>query len=324
MYTSRTHRSIALVVTLLSMAGFHSGASAQWKPDRAVTIVVPYSPGGGVDAQARAVAHELQRIWGQPVVVDNSPGADGAIGTRKVVEAKPDGYTLLMQIPSLTLIKSVPASKGFDPVSQLVPVSAVSSLPAVFVANAKVPGKTLADVIRYCKTAVQPCSFGTTENVARLQAKLLGAEAGIDNLIVVNYKGGGQLITDLVANNVNISISGMTAMLPHHKSGSLKILATLGRKRSLVIADVPTTVEADFPSFDSITWYGLFAPKATPPAVLQGLATAVSEAVRGEAAMKTFVNLGADPIGNTPSEFAAMVRSEGQRMDALAKRFPLE
>lgn len=324
MIAFRARSALALAFTTLTIAGFHAGAHAHWKPDRPVTLVVPYAPGGGNDVQARAVAQELARIWGQPVIVDNSPGADGMIGTRKAIAAKPDGLTLLVQIPSITVLKSVPSSKGFDPVSQLVPVSAFSSLPGVFVTNAKVPGRSLSDVVRNCKAAAQPCSFGTTENVARLQAKMLGAESGIDNLIVVNYKGGGQLIPDLVANNVNMAIMGITAALPHHKSGSLRILAIMGKKRAQVAPDVPSAGEAGFPSLGAITWYGLFAPKGTPTTIVEGIASAVSEAVKAESVLKTFSSLGAEPIGNTPVEFTAMVRDESQRMDALAKRFPLE
>lgn len=315
-----------MAVAALTFAAGTTAAGAQpaWKPDRPVTLVVPYSPGGGTDAQARAVATELQRIWGQAVIVENTPGADGAIGTRKVTDAKPDGYTLLVQIPSMTLIKHVPGTKGFDPIAKLTPVSAFSALPAVFVSNAKLPGRTLREVIDNCKTATQPCSIGTTENTARLQAKQLAAEESIKELTIVNYKGGGQLITDLVANNVNMGIMGLTAALPHAKAGTLRILATFGSKRIPGIGDIPSTVEAGFPSYSATTWYGLFAPKATPAPVIDAIASAVTEAVKGDVAKTTFASIGAQAIGNSPSEFSAMVKDESARMDALAKRFPFE
>jgi tripartite-type tricarboxylate transporter receptor subunit TctC len=299
-------------------------AQPAWKPERPVTLIVPYSPGGGTDAQARAVATELQRIWGQAVIVENTPGADGAIGTRKVTEAKPDGHTLLVQLPSITLIKHVPGTNGFDPLAKLTPVSAFSALPAVFVSNVKLAGKTLREVVNNCKVATQPCSIGTTENTARLQAKQFAAEEGIKELTIVNYKGGGQLITDLVANNVNMGIMGLTAALPHAKAGTLRVLATFGSKRVPGIGDIPSTVEAGFPSYSATTWYGLFAPKATPPAIVQAIAEAVAVAVKGDAATKTFAGIGAQAIGDNPAEFAAMVKDESMRMDSLAKRFPFE
>jgi tripartite-type tricarboxylate transporter receptor subunit TctC len=314
------------VLALAALSAFSTApvahAQATWKPEKLVTIIVPYSPGGGTDVQSRAIAKELQRIWGQTVIVDNTAGADGLIGTRKVIDSKPDGHTLVVQLNSLTLLKHLPLFKGADPVSQLTPVSAFSSLPGVFVASAKLPVKSVAEVTRYCKA--QPCSFGTTENVARLQAQMYKAETGLENVVVVNYKGGGQLITDIVANNVNVAIMGVAAALPHYKAGTLKILASAGKKRSSVLEEVPTAVEAGMPGMDEAVWYGIFAPKDTPAHIVQGIAVAVQEAVKADEAKKTFALLGAEAIGNTPAEFAAMVKHEAERMGALAKRFPIE
>jgi tripartite-type tricarboxylate transporter receptor subunit TctC len=315
-------RIFTLALAFAASLGASTAAQAQWKPDRLVTLIVPYSPGGGTDAQSRAVARELQRIWGQPVIVENTAGADGLIGTRKVIEARPDGYTLLVQLNSLTLLKHLPGFKGTDPVTQLAPVSAFASLPGVFVVNAKLPVKTVGEMTRYCKA--QPCSFGTTENVARLQAQMYKAENAIDNMVVVNYKGGGQLITDIVANNVNVGIMGITAALPHYKSGALRILASAGKKRSAVLPDVPSATEAGMPGMDEPVWYGVFAPKDTPVSIVQGVAAAVREAVKADDVKKIFGALGSEAIGNTPAEFAAMVKVEADRMAALVKRFPIE
>lgn len=323
MTASVNRRALALLLPAVVLAPMAVHA-AEWKPERTVTLVVPYSPGGGVDAQTRAVAQELAKAWGQSVVVENAPGADGLIGTKKVIATKPDGHTLLVQINAITVVKHIPSNKGFDPLPDLLPVSAFSQLPGVFVANGGVPGKTLAEVVRNCKSSPKPCSFGTTESTARLQARQLAVEAGLDNMVVVNYKGGGQLITDLVAGNVNMSIMGVTAAMPHYKSGALKILATMGAKRASVTPDVPSAAEAGFPSMSNVTWYGLFAPKGTPKNVVDGIAAAVAQAVKGEATTKTFTTLGAEAIGNSPAEFEAMVRKEGERIDELVKRFPLE
>jgi tripartite-type tricarboxylate transporter receptor subunit TctC len=321
---AHARRSLALGLALAAVLAAAPAARAQavWKPEKQVTLVVPYSPGGGTDAQSRAVARELQRIWGQTVIVDNTAGADGLIGTRKVIESKPDGYTLLVQLNSLTLLKHLPTFKGTDPVTQLVPISAFASLPGVLVANAKLPVTSVAELTRHCKA--QPCSFGTTENVARLQAQMYKSETGMDNLVVVNYKGGGQLITDLVANNVNVAIMGITAAMPHYKSGALRVLASAGKKRSPVLPEVPSALEAGMPGMDEPIWYGIFAPKDTPANIVQGIAAAVREAVKAEDVKKTFAVLGSEAIGNTPAEFAAMVKDEGERMGALVKRFPIE
>jgi tripartite-type tricarboxylate transporter receptor subunit TctC len=298
--------------------------AADWKPDRPVTLVVPYSPGGGTDAQTRVVAKELQQIWGQPVIVENVPGADGVIGTRKVIDAKPNGLTLLVQLPSLTLIKHLPTFKGSDPLAQLAPVSAFSALPGVVTANAALPVKSMEQLVRYCKSAATPCSVGTTENMARLQARIMGEENALPTLVVANYKGGGQMITDLVANNISFAIAGSTAVLPFVKTGALRVVMTMGDKRSAVLPDVPTAIEAGYPSFDATTWYGLFAPKGTPAEVQEGIAAAVRQAVKREDVRKSLFTIGAEPVGNTPAEFAAMVQREAKRIDAQVKRFPLD
>ncbi|SFN29330.1 tripartite tricarboxylate transporter substrate binding protein [Variovorax sp. OV329] len=315
-----------LAAAALAAAMLTPQAQAQpaWKPDHPVSLVVPYTPGGGTDATARAVARRLGELWGQPVVVENMPGADGLIGTRRVMEAKPDGYTLLLQVPSIVVTRHVPGLKGVDPLARLTPVTAVSISPAAIVASAKVPAKTLAELVGYCKSASTPCSIASGESLARISARQLAAEAGIPNLIVVNYKGTGAIVTDMIANNVNMAFTGITAALPHYKAGTLKILATQGKKRAAALPEVPTTAEAGFPQFQSVTWYGLFAPQGTPASVTQGIVSALHEAVKDPDVQKTIAAAGAEPLVNSPAEFAAQIREDSARMDALVKLYPLE
>lgn len=313
-----------LIVTASALVAQAVGAQTAWKPDRPVSLVVPYAAGGGTDATARAVARRLGELWGQPVVIENMPGADGLIGTRRVMEARPDGYTLLLQVPAIVVTKYTPGLKGIDPLARLEPVTAVSVSPAAIVASAKVPAKTMAEFVAYCKTAATPCSLASGESLARISAKQLAAEAGIPNLIVVNYRGTGAMVTDLIANNVNMAFTGITAALPHYKAGTLKIFATQGKKRAAALPDVPTSTEAGFPQFQSVTWYGLFAPKGTPPNVTQGVVAALREAVKDADVQKTIAAAGAEPLVNSPAEFAVQVREESERMGALIKQYPLE
>lgn len=299
-------------------------AQAVWKPTHPVTLVVPYAAGGGTDATARAVARQLGVLWGQPVVVENMPGADGLIGSRRVMEAKADGHTLLLQVPAIVLTKYMPGLKGIDPLARLTPVTAVSQSPAAIVASAKLPVKTLAELFQHCKAAAAPCSLASGESLARISGKQLADEAGIANLITVNYRGTGAIVTDMIANNVNFSFTGITAALPHHKAGTLRILATQGTKRAAALPDVPTTAEAGFPQFQSVTWFGLFAPKDTPAAATQGIVAALREAVKDPDVQKTIAAAGAEPVVNSPAEFAAQVQHESERLGALVKRYPLE
>ncbi|MET3179358.1 UNVERIFIED_ORG: tripartite-type tricarboxylate transporter receptor subunit TctC [Variovorax guangxiensis] len=319
----RTIRALLPAAALFAMAP-SAFAQAAWHPDRPVTLIVPYSAGGGTDATARVISKQLGVIWKQPVVVENMPGADGLIGTRRVMEAKPDGYTLLLQVPSIVVTKYTPGLKGIDPLARLEPVTAVSQSPAAVVASAKLPVKTFGEFVQYCKAAAQPCSLGTGESLARISAKQLAAEAGLPNLIVVNYRGTGAIVTDMIANNVNMAFTGITAALPHYKAGTLKILATQGQKRAAALPEVPTTAEAGYPQFQSVTWFGLFAPKGTPPAVTQGIVTALREAVKDTDVQKTIASAGAEPVVNAPAAFAAQVREESERMAALVKLYPLE
>jgi tripartite-type tricarboxylate transporter receptor subunit TctC len=297
-------------------------AQQTWKPDRPVTIVVPYSPGGGTDTLARFMSKELARLWGQPVNVENNPGADGLIGSRRVIDAKPDGYTFLVQLPSLTLNSHLPGFKGADPVKQLIPISVFATLSGVLVANSAVAGSTVAEVMKNCSTAAKSCSFGTTENTARLQGQRLLID--YPQLVIVNYKGGGQLITDLIGNNVNMALMGYTALIPHLKTGSLKLLMTSGKTRSPVIPNVPTAVEAGFPQLESETWYGLFAPLGTPQAIIDSVAATIREAAKSESYLASVATLGGSPGGNTPAEFAEMVRKDNERYSALVRQFPIQ
>ncbi len=318
-------RSLLLAGSAACLAsGLPSAALAQspWKPTRPVTLIVPYSPGGGTDVMARHLAKEMSRRWDQPVNVENHPGADGLIGTRRAIDSRPDGHTYVVQLPSLLLIRHLPAFKGVDPASQLVPVSAFSVLSGVYVANTAIPGNNLAELAKHCNAATTPCSFGTTENTARLRLRMLARD--IPSMIVVNYKGGGQLITDLLSNNVNVGSMGYTAVLPHMKSGKLKVLMSSGRQRSPILPDVPTAAESGFPQLTGETWYGLFGPLGTPPAIAQAVAAVVRESVKEESIQKAFGILGATTIGNSPEEFAKMVSEEDERLTTLVKRFPIE
>jgi tripartite-type tricarboxylate transporter receptor subunit TctC len=240
------------------------------------------------------------------------------------MEAKPDGYTLVLQVPSIVVTKYTPGLKGIDPLARLEPVTAVSQSPAAVVASAKLPVKTLGEFIQYCKSAAQPCSLATGESLARISAKQLAAEAGLPNLIVVNYRGTGAIVTDMIANNVNMAFTGITAALPHYKAGTLKILATQGPRRAAALPDVPTTAEAGYPQFQSVTWFGLFAPKGTPQNITQGIVAALHEAVKDADVQKTIASAGAEPVVNSPAAFAAQVRAESERMAALVKLYPLE
>lgn len=299
-------------------------AQPVWKPGHPVTLVVPYAPGGGTDTVARAVSRQLAEIWGRPVVVENLPGADGLIGTRRVMDAKADGSTLLLQVPAIVLTKYTPGLKGIDPLARLQPVTAVAQASNALLVSGKLPVKSLAEFVQYCRRPGQRCSVATTDNQSRVMSRQLVSEEGLDNTVIVNYRGTGAIVTDMIANNVDIAFTGIAAALPHHKTGTLRFIATTGDRRAEALPDVPTTAEAGFGRYRSINWFGVFAPSGLPPAAAQGLVVALREAVKAPDVRKTILAAGAEPLVNTTAEFTAQVREESERLGALVKRYPLE
>lgn len=311
----------SLALGVLSAQAAHAGS---WRPDRPVTLVVPYAAGGGTDAAARAVSRSLGAVWGQPVVIENQPGADGLIGTRRVMDARPDGYTMVLTVPSITLAQYQPGYKGGDPLAGLEPVMALADTPPALVSTGKVPAKTLDELIAYCRTAATPCSFATGENSAKFVGKKFAAETGLSNLIIVNYKGSSAIIPDLVAGNVTMSYTGISAALAHHKTGALRIVSTFGPARSPSVPEVPTIREAGMPNFELMTWYGLFAPKGTPREITQSISDAVKEASKDPEVQRTLLLTGAVPLMNGPAEFAPQVRQVQDLYRDLAKKYPLD
>jgi tripartite-type tricarboxylate transporter receptor subunit TctC len=319
------HRpSITRLAAALSFAFAACSAQAQadWAPTRAVTLVVPYNAGGGTDATARAVARKLTDIWHQPVVVENIAGADGLIGTRRVMDAKSDGYTLLFQVPSLVLMKYQPSLKGIDPLSQLAPVTAVATSPTALVITGTLPIKTLQELITHCQQ--NPCNAGSGENSSKIRARQFAADNKLSDLAIVSYRGTSPIVNDLVSGNLTMAFTGITAAMPLHRAGRLRILVTNGDKRAPALPDVPTSVESGWANSYSVTWYGVFAPKGTPSAVTSAVAKAMKEAGKDPEVQHAIEVAGAEPEFSTPDEFAERIRQDDQRLSVLAKRFPFE
>ena len=309
---------------LLAAAALLGTAHAEegWRPTHAVTLVVPYNPGGGTDATARAVAKRLTMLWQQPVVVENVGGADGLLGTRRVIDAKADGYTLLFQVPSLVLIKYQPSLKGIDPIARLDPVSAVATSPPAVVMTAKLPFKTLAELVAYCRA--HACNAGSGENISKVQARQFAADFKLPDMEIVSYKGTAPIVSDLVSGNLTLAFTGITAALPLHQSGRLRILVTQGATRAQALPNVPTSEEAGWAGSRSLTWYGMFAPKGTPAAATRAIAASLKAAANDPDVQHAIALAGAEPAFTTPDVFARMVREDDARFGVLAARFPFQ
>lgn len=307
-----------LFVTLATAALALCAHAGPW-PDKAVTIVVPFPPGGSTDTIARAMAQKMGEQLGQPFVVDNRPGATGTIGATAVKRAAADGYTLLFAslgpyVITPHLMKTAPydAQKDFDYIT--VPVQA----PNVLVASPAQKARTVADVIAELKAQPGKVSFASSGNGSsdHLSAELFWQQTGTSGTHVP-YKGGAPAINDLLGGQVDFSFQNVNAVLQHIRSGKLRAIAVTGDKRSPVLPDVPTLAEAGVKGAEVYSWQGLAGPKGLPADVKDKLAHAAIAAIRDPEVAKRFTEQGLDIVASTPAEFTAFQARENARWKTL-------
>ncbi len=303
--------SIAAVTALSASPALAQGAF----PNRPVTLVVPFAPGGGTDTGARLVAQKLSLKWGQPVVVDNKGGAAGMIGAEFAAKAKPDGYTLLMgnigtQAINPALYKKMP----YDPDRAFEPVSLVAELPLVMLLNPQVPAKTAQDFIAYAKAQPGKLSYSSSGAGGSMHLAAEMFKSGTGTFVLhVPYRGGGPAIADLIAGHVQLTFATVLESSGHIKSGTLRALAVTGEKRVPALPDVPTLAEAALPGFNSISWIGILAPGGTPKDVVDKISADVREVLAAEDTQRKLTDLGALPKGTTPAQFQQLIANDRKR-----------
>lgn len=295
-----------------------------WKPTGPVTLVLPYGAGGGADLLGRPIARELEAIWGQPVVVENIAGAEGLIGTNKVIDAPANGRTMLLNVSSMVLTKHLPGLKGMDPVAKLDPVGIFASSPIVLVASKATPGNNLREVIAGCRQATPPCAMGGAGNMAKLGSRHFAQTANIPNLISVNYRSAPQIMTDLIGGTLALGWSAPAGVVSQGVAGNVKFLAVAAPKRISLLPDVPTTSEQGVPGFEYQVYWSLFVKKGTNPAVLNDLALAVKRAVEQPSVKKAIAVSGSEAMWAGPKDAARLVQQDVTHFDNLVKRYPLE
>jgi len=283
---------------------------AQVWPQRPVRVVVPYPPGGSTDVQARMISERLTTAFGQQFVADNRPGAGGAIAAEFVARAPADGYTLLFgatpQISVVPLVQKV----GYDPLKDLAPISILGTNPFVLGVNTSVPVKTVREFVDYVKARPGQLNYGSagTGGMVHLSSALFASRAGL-KMTHVPYKGFSLAVSDLVSGQIQMYFGNASELMQLFRAGKITLLAVSSAKRAPQLPELPAMAEF-YPGFRTITWNGLLAPAGTPKEIVDRIAQEVARAVREPAMIERLVKNGVDPLGNTPAEFAELIRSE--------------
>ena len=300
---------IAYLAALCVVSGVAQAADTY--PSRPIRMIVAYPPGGGTDQVGRVMADQLSQTLGQNVVVDNSGGATGNIGTELAARAVPDGYTLLMgnvapNAVNVSLFKKL----GFDPVKDFAPVSLVAVTPNILVTNPSIPVKTVKELIAYAKAKPGALNFPSAGvgSSSHLAGEMLKSMTGI-SMVHIPFKGGGPALVAVIAGEVQIMFATMPAAMPHVKSGKVKPVAVTTAKRSQAMPDLPTIAESGVKGYEASTWYGLLAPARTPQAIVTRLHGDTVKILAGPTRQRLEVQ-GFEPEGGTPAEFTAYIKSE--------------
>jgi tripartite-type tricarboxylate transporter receptor subunit TctC len=295
-------------------------ASAQAWPSKPVKIVVPFAAGGATDVVARLLAQKLSEAWGQTVIVENRAGAGGNIGADVVAKSPPDGYTLLMTSGSIvTANQHIYKQMSFDPAKDLVPITNVASGPQVIAINPNVPVKDLKELIAYAKANPGKLNYGSagTGSATHLNMAWFVSMAGLD-IVHVPYKGSTQARQDALAGQVQLVMDGLLPLQPLIKDGRLKALAITSSKRAQSNPEIPTIGEV-VPGYATDTWYGILAPAGTPKDVVAKLNAAAVKALASPAVRDRLQKLGAEPVGNSPAEFRALLEKEQKTWARVVK-----
>jgi tripartite-type tricarboxylate transporter receptor subunit TctC len=299
-----------------------AAAVAQPYPAKPVRFLVGYAPGGATDINARIVAQKLTEIWGQQVIVENRPGASGIIAAELVAKAPPDGYTMLLA-PQTSVVAAplIFRKVGFDTMKDFAALSIVGSTPLLLVLHPSLPPKTFKEFVPFLKANAPRLSYATggIGSTPHFAAELLSLSLGV-KLVHVPYKGENPAVADIIGGQVPLMFSNISAVLPFVKAGRVRALAITSPKRSPLAPEYPTVAESGFPDFDVATWSGLYAPSAINRDLGMRVSGDVAKVVRLPDVRERMANQGIDPVGSTPEEHLAYVKSEFVRIGRIAKQ----
>jgi tripartite-type tricarboxylate transporter receptor subunit TctC len=324
-YAIKQRRLSAALVSILAVLLGAPLAQAQNYPVKPVRVVLPFSPGGATDILARIAGQALSEAWGQPVIVDNRPGAGGAIAGSLVTRANPDGYTLYM--PSGTIVTANPhiyPKLPYNPEKDLVPITNLASSPQVIVVQPGFAAKTVKDLIAMAKAKPKTLTFSSAGvgSQTHLASESFAFAAGID-LIHVPYKSGGLAATAVLSGEVNLTTANVPVAVGHINQGRMRALAVTSRKRISQLPDVPTVADT-IPGFENLGWWALMAPAGTPKPVIEKVQRDVVKMLQSAEVRARLDQLGMDPIGSSPAEFARQLRQESEQWAKIVRERGLQ
>lgn len=307
--------SLGLAVILASTI-----AHAEGYPSRAVKLVVTYPPAGSSDLMARILAQKLSELWGQPVVVENKPGAAGSIGMEHASHQAPDGHSFVIANLGPAIINPILSKVPYDIERDFVPISLIATGPNILVVNPSSPAKTLGELVAYARANPGKLNFGSggSGSIAHMSGEMLKSLAHVD-IVHVPYKGGILSINDLLAGHVDLVFSDALPVMQHIRAGKLRALATTGLKRSPLAPDIPTCVESGVPGLVAVNWWGVLLPAGTPKAIAEKFHDDLVKVMQQPELKEKFASLGVDAVSGTPAELSAYMKSEKAKYAKLIK-----
>lgn len=303
-----------------SFTSFYATASDNF-PTTTLTMVVPYPPGGPTDVVSRSVAIAMNDTVGKPVIVDNKPGASGMIGSAYVARSKADGYTFLANASIHIINPHVYQNVAFDATEDFKPITQLAAVPLVLVVPKTSNIQTVEDLVHLAKNSKNGLNFGSagTASAQHLSSEFLKQTANFEALHIP-YKGSSPALTDLAGGQLDFMFDSMPSAMPFIHSGQLRAIAVSTKDRVAVLPDIPTVAESGYPEFETSTWYGLWAPKNTPTPIVEKIAGFAQEALKKPEVIAQYKAIGAEPIGSSPSEFAAYAAAEGNKWGQLIEK----
>jgi tripartite-type tricarboxylate transporter receptor subunit TctC len=320
-----SNKWIALAIAISLAAGIN-GAAAQNYPNRAITLVIPFAPGGSTSIVGRAIADKMSELLGEKLVVDNRPGAGGTVGTKAVAKSDPDGYTLVLGYTgTLAIGPSLYKSVGYDPRKDFAPIGLIGNAPNSLVVNPSFPAKTVAELIAYAKANPGKVNFGSAGagTASHITGEYFARTAGI-TLVHIPYKGTGPALTDLLGGHIPMAFAPIPASHPNVTAGKLRALAVTSTTRSGLLPDVPTMAEAGLSGFDASLYYGLAAPAGTPRVIIDKLNKVLREALASEEVKRQLGNDGTEITPGTPEDYADFIDKDEKKWAQLVKASGVE